>query len=141
MKKIKKLFLLLIFSFSLLLFLNKPVLAADKLKCNTSIFGGWGIKTAIGCIPISENFLDKAGPMRPITFLLKWGIGVGGGIAFLLIVYAGFQIMTSQGNPDRLKGGQELLTSAIAGIILLIFSAFILRVIGVNIFEIPGFGN
>jgi hypothetical protein len=87
---------------------------------------GKSINTAIGCIPINDT--DAA-------------IGVGGGIAFLLIVLAGFQIMTSAGNPDRLKAGQELMTSAIAGLILLIFSVFILRIIGVDILGLPGFGG
>lgn len=96
--------------------------------------GGKGIDTAIGCIPIEST--DSF-----IGFILRWAIGVGGGIAFLLIVFAGFQIMTSAGNPERLQAGRELLTSAIAGLILLIFSVFILRVIGVDILGLPGFGE
>ncbi len=92
------------------------------------------VNTAIGCIPIGDaNEL--------IAFILRWAIGIGGGIAFLLMVYAGFVIMTSTGNPERLKGGQELLTSAVAGLIMLIFSIFILRLIGINILQIPGFGG
>ena len=71
-------------------------------------------------------------------FILTWAIGIGGGIAFLLIIVAGFQIMTSTGNPERLKAGQELLTSAIAGLIMIIFSVFILRIIGVDILKLPG---
>ena len=70
------------------------------------------------------------------NFLLKWAIGIGGGIAFLLILYAAFMIMTSQGNPERLKAGQELLTSAISGVLLLVFSVFILNFLGVNILGI-----
>jgi len=88
------------------------------------------INTAIGCIPVLSNTNDF------ISFVLKWAIGIGGGIAFLLIVYASFMITTSSGNPDRLKAGQELLTSAIAGLIMLIFSIFILRIIGINILGI-----
>lgn len=90
---------------------------------------GEEIDTAIGCIPFGDT--DEF-----IGFILRWAIGIGGGIAFLLIIFAGFQIMTSTGNPERLKAGQELLTSAIAGLILLIFSVFILRIIGVNILGI-----
>ena len=92
------------------------------------------IKTAIGCIPYSDaNEL--------VAFFLRWGVGIGGGVAFLLILAGGFTIMTSTGNPERLKGGQQLLTSAIAGLIMIIFSIFILRLIGVNILQIPGFGK
>ncbi|MEK7112028.1 MAG: pilin [Patescibacteria group bacterium] len=92
---------------------------------------GVSIDTAIGCIPVTDTNLF-------IGFILRWAIGIGGGIAFLLIVYAAFMIMSSRGNPDRLKAGQELLTSAIAGLIMLIFSVFILRVIGVDILQLPG---
>ena len=95
---------------------------------------GTGINTAIGCIPITD-------PNLFIGFILRWAIGIGGGIAFLLIVYSAFMIMTSQGNPERLKAGQELLTSAIAGLIMLIFSVFILELIGVKILQIPGFSE
>lgn len=101
----------------------------DSVKC-----GQDGINTAIGCIPVLGN--DNGTAFS--AFVLKWAIGVGGGIAFLLIVYAGFMIMTSQGNPERLKAGQELLTSAISGVILLVLSVFILNVIGVKILAIPG---
>jgi len=90
--------------------------------------------TAIGCIPVSNT-------NEFVAFILRWAIGVGGGIAFLLIIIAGFQIMTSSENPDRLQAGKELLGAAIGGLILLIFSVFILKVIGVDILQIPGFGT
>ncbi len=87
------------------------------------------IDTAIGCIPYGDT-------NKFIAFILKWAIGVGGGIAFILILVGGFQIITSSGNPERLKAGRELLTSALAGLILLVFSVFILRIIGVDILGI-----
>jgi len=96
--------------------------------------GGESINTAIGCIPVASN-------EDFIGFILRWAIGIGGGIAFLLILVAGFQIMTSQGNPDKLQAGKELITSAIVGLILIIFSIFILELIGVEILGIPGFGD
>lgn len=109
----------------------KNATAAISERCGTS-----GINTAIGCIPALTG-----NPTDLYAFILRWAIGVGGGISFLLIVYSGFMILTSQGNPDRLKAGQELLSSAIMGLILLIFSAFVLRVIGVDILSIPGFST
>jgi len=96
---------------------------------NPTCNGGSGIDTAIGCIPVEDtnSFMG---------WILGWAIGVGGGIAFLLIVYASFMIMTSQGDPTRLKAGQELLTSAISGLIMLIFSVFILKFIGIDILKL-----
>lgn len=101
----------------------------DKITCGTN-----GISTAIGCIPVlgsTNEFLSS---------ILSWAVGVGSGIAFLLMLYAGFMIMTAAGNPERIKAGQELLTSAVAGLILLIFAVFILRFIGVDILGLDAFG-
>jgi len=95
--------------------------------------GETGISTAIGCI----NFGDQNAFLASI---LRWAVGIGGGLAFLLIVYAGFMIMTASGDPERLKAGQELLTSAISGLILLVFSIFILNFIGVDILGLNRFG-
>jgi hypothetical protein len=94
------------------------------------------LKTAIGCITI----LSPNGQNAFLADILRWAVGVGSGIAFLLIVYAGFMIMTATGNPERLKAGQELLTSAVAGLILLVFSVFILKFIGVDILGLCKFG-
>ena len=94
----------------------------------TSPLKGDCIDTAVGCIPINNAGFTG--------FILRWAIGIGGGVAFLLIILASFQMMTSQGDPKRLQAGQELLASALMGLILLIFSAFILRVIGVDLFGI-----
>ena len=92
------------------------------------------LDTAVGCIPIGE-------PDEFIAYVLRWAIGIGGGIAFLFILFAGFQIISSSGNPERLKAGQELMTSAIAGLVLLLFSVFILRFVGVDILGFTFFGS
>lgn len=132
----KKVFSVLVFLLALLpnlLMSPKVVLAQssspEPILCNNKE----SINTAIGCIPINDTnaFLG---------FILGWAVGIGGGVAFLLIIVAGFQIMTSGGNPDRLKAGQELMTSAIAGLIMLIFSIFILRLIGVDILGLSALG-
>lgn len=93
---------------------------------------GTSINTAIGCIPTD--------PAALFTKFFQFGIGIAGGIAFLLILFGGFQILTSAGNPEQMNEGKELVTSAIAGLLLIIFSVFLLRVIGVTILGIPGFG-
>lgn len=87
--------------------------------------GDAGINSAIGCIPYTPSELGK--------FLLKWATGIAGGVALLMSVYAGVIIMTSGPDPKKLQGGKELLTASIAGLALVIFSAFILRILGVDI--------
>src|SRR3989344_3221234 len=89
------------------------------------------IDTAIGCIPYSDT-------QKMAEFFLRWGVGIAGGIALILIVISSYQIMTSAGDPRKLQAGKELLTAALMGLVLLVFGAFILRTIGINILQIPG---
>lgn len=87
------------------------------------------VDTAFGCIPIiSVNTIA--------TFFVKWGVRFVGGFAFLLILFATMMIIVSTGDPERLRAGRELLNSAIAGVLLIIFAIFILRFIGFNLLGI-----
>jgi len=96
--------------------------------------GGEGVNTAIGCIPVG-------GTRGFVGFILNWGIGIAGGIAFILIIYSGFIIITSSGNPQKMQAGKELLNAAIGGLLLVIFGVFLLEFIGVDILNIPGYGR
>lgn len=98
----------------------------------TGCFSGGGSWTAIGC-------LGGADPTAFVNSFIKIGTGLGGGIAFLLILFSGFQTMMSAGNPEKLHAAKELMTAAISGLLLIIFSIFLLRLIGVDILQIPGF--
>ena len=98
-------------------------------QLNTGGCGATEVYSAIGCIPVGDE--NSFG-----IFLINWGLGIGGGIAFLLIVYAGFIIITSSGNPQRLQSGKELLMAAMSGVLLLIFAVFILRLFGRDILGI-----
>ncbi len=72
--------------------------------------------------------------------LLGLGVSFGSLAAFLCMIYAAFILQTSAGNPEKIKNAQQMLTSCIMGLILIIFSVFILRLIGVTILHIPGLG-
>lgn len=112
---------------------EKYLKGEERKKCENCTKGG-ALWTGIGCIPLTVNSLIN-------DYLLKIGIGLGGVFALLCIIYAAFQIQTSQGSPEKIKKGQELLTSCIMGLMLIIFSVFILKLIGVDILRIPGFGR
>lgn len=91
-----------------------------------------GIETALGCFPTQ--------PKAIVQWILKYAIIIGGGIAFLLMLYGAFQIIISAGDPEKLKEGQQILGSAIGGLLFVIFAIFLLRLIGFTILRIPGWG-
>ncbi|MDP2860871.1 MAG: hypothetical protein Q8N98_04125, partial [bacterium] len=84
--------------------------------------------TALGCIdPKPENF---------VGWLLSNSIKVAGALAFLLMLLGTTKIITSGGNPEAIGEGKEIITSAVTGLLLIIFAAVILRFIGVDILKI-----
>lgn len=96
--------------------------------------GDLGVNTAIGCLMAGD-------PKQLISQLLGWGVSVGGGIAFLMIVFAGFQMTTASGDPKKVQAAKELLVSALSGLVLIVFSLVLLNFLGVGILKLPGFVN
>ena len=92
---------------------------------------GEAIETALGCIPTMPGEL--------VQWVLTYGILMGGGIAFILSIWGGATILMSAGNPEKINEGREIITSAISGLLFIVFSVFLLRLIGVDILGIPGF--
>lgn len=90
---------------------------------------GLGINTAIGCIPVGV-------PEKTVAFLLRWSLGVAGGLAILVFIAAGFQFITSSGNPEKINSAKEMLMAGIVGVLMIVLSVFLLRVIGFNILGI-----
>lgn len=96
------------------------------------ICSGNSCDTAIGPIPTT--------PAEFSAKLLAILLSLSGGITLLIIIMSGYQIMTSQGNPEKLQGAKETLTSAIVGLLFIIFSFVLLQIIASDILRIPGFG-
>jgi len=90
-----------------------------------------GVATDLGCIP-----------SNPYDFVSRfYGIGLGliGGVALLFIIYGGYIILSSQGDPSQLSKGKSYIYYALAGILLAVFGFVFVRVIAVDILHIPGF--
>lgn len=104
-------------------------------KCADCMVNKKGVWTGIGCVRTGSAavFIQDV--------FLGWGIGLAGLIALICIIYSAFLLQTSQGNPERLKKAREYLTNCIIGLLIIIFAIFILRLIGVSILQIPGFGG
>lgn len=107
-----------------------PVVTGGGKTCGTDA-ANQGIDTAIGCIHTS--------PVGFIKDFFKFIIGISGGIAFLMMLLGAFEMITSAGNPDSLKNGKDRFTSAVIGLLFVIFSILFLQIIGVGILNIPGF--
>ena len=96
--------------------------------------GGCGlVKTGLG--NIGTNFSDT------ISSLFLILLGFAGAVAVILIIVSGYNMMLSEGNPEKVKGARETLTSAIVGLLFILFSGAILQIIGVDILKLPGFGK
>ena len=105
--------------------------ASERATCKICAKYG-GLWTALGCFSgnMSEFIANN---------VMRTGIGIAGGVSMLCIMLAAFQMQTSSGNAEKIKKAQELLTNCITGLMVIIFSILILKIIGVDILRIPGF--
>lgn len=106
--------------------------------CRTCLYDATGLEqkgnyyTVFGCLSTKPELYVKS--------VLSIVFGVAGGLAFLAVLGGSAIVLTSAGYPDRIQTGKDLIVSALFGIILIVFSVFLLRVVGFEILRIPGFG-
>ncbi|HSX09473.1 MAG TPA: hypothetical protein VLF93_04935 [Candidatus Saccharimonadales bacterium] len=89
------------------------------------------IATDLGCFPND-----------PVGFVQKfYGVGLGfvAGIALLALIWGGYSIMTSRGDPYRVNIGKSYIFYAIAGLLLAIFGYVFIQTVIVDILHVPGF--
>lgn len=98
-----------------------------------SCFNSQGVWTAVGCIP-SE-------PENVIRVVITIGLALGGGVVLIMILVGSFMLSVSQGDPNKTKEAKEIISSAIIGLLFVIFSVTLLQFIGVSVLQIPGFGE
>jgi hypothetical protein len=108
---------------------------APKPPCGVFLAGGGcGIAvTGIGLINTSG-----AGILYSMFVIF---LSLSGGILLLTIIYSGYMLMFSRGNPEQIQKGKEVLTSAIIGFLFIVFSYVIFGVLTVDILRLPGFSN
>jgi hypothetical protein len=130
-----KVFLIIILTFISFSFFSSPIFAEDAptSPCKSFANGKCVINTALGDISTDPQEFTKS--------VFGIVLGLGGGIALILIIMSGYKFMASQGNPEKTKEASEQLTSAIIGLLFIILSFVILQVIGVDILQIPGFSR
>ena len=83
----------------------------------------------------------------PIVFsnILNWALAFAGVVALFLIIFSGIKFITSGGDPKQVEGARKTLTYAIIGLLIILFSFFILNLIsyvtGVECIKMFGFDN
>jgi len=92
-----------------------------------------GIDTALGCLP----YKSKNGALTKA--LLTFATGISGAIALAVMLAGTIQIMTAGGNAEQVGKGKELLTGAIVGLLFIVFSVTLLRLIAGDIIQLEGF--
>lgn len=91
-----------------------------------------GLLTGLGCIKTDyASFISE--------FLLRMGIGFGGLFSLGCIIVSAIRIQTSGGETEKISAAQEQIKACLLGLMLVMFSILLLKIIGVSILGIPGF--
>lgn len=96
----------------------------DNGNCRT-------VSTAIGPIDVD--------PQKFIASLFQLVLSIAGFAAIIIILIASYNIMFSGGNKEKLAAARDTITAVVLGLLFIIFSIVILKIIGVDILRIPGF--
>jgi len=72
-----------------------------------------------------------------VQYLYEWGILLGGLAAFIALIIAGFQYITSVGNPTVMKEAMDRIKGAALGLVLLLSSWLILNTINPQLTTFP----
>lgn len=92
---------------------------------------GKSIDTALGCL--------KVDPSGFTSQLLGFLAGIAGAISLVIMLIATIQIMSGGDNTESVKKGKELFTGAVTGLLFIIFSVTLLKIIAGDIINLPGF--
>lgn len=69
-------------------------------------------------VKLSNPIEVSANPSQIIGLIIKSALGIIGGLALVMMVWGGFQWLTSAGNPDKVKKGSSTMIWAIVGLVL-----------------------
>lgn len=91
------------------------------------------VDTAIGLLAtLPSGFVGSL-----MVFILSFS----GGVAVLLIMYAGYIFITSRDQKDQVQKARQIIVAVIVGILVTVFSMVIFEVIGIDILGLPNFSR
>jgi hypothetical protein len=99
----------------------------------------WGANG--GCALIKSAIGDLQTQPGPFILRVFYTLmALSGGVATLLLMRSGYQLMMSRGNAEGMQKSREQFTATVVGLLFLIFSFVLFQTIVVDILRIPGFG-
>jgi hypothetical protein len=100
---------------------------------------------AASCDPLTETETElgciKQNPIDFTKQIYGAGLGLIGGVGLLSIIYGGYLILSSQGDPGQLQKGKSYIMYAIIGIVLAIAGFAIYQIISIDVLKLPGFSR
>ena len=113
----------------------------NRLLAQTSTSpGGVTIQTEEGNFTLESPLRSEITDISSIVnILISFLLPLALIILFLMFVYSGFTFITAKGASDKIEKAQKIMMSSLAGIILLVISFFLVRILAA-IFGLDGGG-
>ncbi|MBI3290994.1 DUF1634 domain-containing protein [Candidatus Falkowbacteria bacterium] len=112
------------------LFLPGLSLAQEGLKPDIQVsIPGTNLKAdlqAVNCDPGSKEPCSIGWIGQYVGALYRFGVAIAAALSVIMIMAGGFLWLTSGGSPDRVNKAKDFITSALAGLMLALFSFIIL---------------
>lgn len=121
---------------------TSPQICYNGQGCGYSYDTGAGFTT--GQLPCPNGFCNTAigaikfNPTDLVKVFFGIILSIAGALAVILIIISGYRLTASQGNPEAIQGAREQLIAAIVGLLFVILSFTILRLIGISILNLAG---
>lgn len=79
--------------------------------------------------PVSENTVKDTSIVEYVSDAYNWLSIIGGLLAVIMLIYAGYSYMSSNGDPEKISNSKDIVEKALLGLALLIIATVILKTI------------
>ena len=87
----------------------------------------------------SDADIDPNNPLNPyVDKIVKIAAPIAVISCFILLVYGGYLLSSSEGNPDKIQEAKSIMTNAVIGLLVVLLSVVILLIIGNAIGDATG---
>ncbi len=93
----------------------------------------------VGSICVEANICIPTDVGGFVQKYYGYGLSMIGGLSVLFIIWGGYIVLTSKGNPVQLNNGKSYIGYAIIGLLLAIFGYAFVELIVIDVLKLPGF--